>query len=193
MSSWSPTPAPHNGSNAKCGFHVRYEVKESAFGKGLYVLDDIPIGSLVWKYSPGKAGDADVNVAVYTTEAETRAHLNSLATHEDRVSWVDHVYMFEGKLNEILDDGLLFNHSEEPCTGMPPAGEQYCFESTYAIRDIKAGEQLLDDYGLYGYPPWYTAMTVEFGVARDSFVCIKEEPKRPNAAAAASVEAVALA
>ena len=68
-----------------------------------------------------------------------------------------------------------WNHSESPCTGLPPAGEGYCFESSYAIRDIKAGEELLDDYGLYSYPPWYNALCAEFGCPRD-FVVVKPTP-----------------
>ena len=70
-----------------------------------------------------------------------------------------------------------WNHSESPCTGLPPAGEGYCFESSYAIRDIKAGEELLDDYGLYEYPPWYDALCAEFGVDR-SFVDRKAAPAK---------------
>lgn len=52
---------------------------------------------------------------------------------------------------QILDDAKMWNHSETPNTGLPPAGDAlgYCFESSYAIRDIKSGEELLDDYGIY--------------------------------------------
>ena len=35
-------------------------------------------------------------------------------------------------------------------TGLPPPGESYCWNSTYSTRDIKEGEQLLDDYGMFG-------------------------------------------
>ena len=34
-------------------------------------------------------------------------------------------------------------------SGLAPLGDEYDFCSSYAVRDIKAGEQLLDDYGLF--------------------------------------------
>jgi hypothetical protein len=175
---WSPTPLPHTSSSVKSGFHVRYQIKPAEFGKGLYAVDDIPSGTLMWKYSPGKRDEPNVNVIVYTNEAEVRARLQEIATADERRFWIDHVYMFAGKLNEILDDGMIFNHSETPCTGVPPAGDAYCFESTYSLRDIKAGEQFLDDYGLYEYPAWYTALTQEFNCERDGWVNVKPAPTR---------------
>jgi SET domain-containing protein len=177
MSEWSPTPLPHNGSSVSAGFHVRYEVRDSTYGKGLFALHDIPNGTLLWKYAPGAKGAKDVNVISFKTEDEARARLHELPSQEARAFWMDHVYMFDGKLNEILDDGYYWNHSETPCTGLPPEGEQYCFESSYAVRDIKAGEELLDDYGLYEYPEWYNRLCAEFGVKRD-FVCVKSAPVR---------------
>jgi hypothetical protein len=118
---------------------------------------------------------AGVNVLSFTTEAEARARLKELPSQAAREFWMDHVYMFNGRLNEITDDGKMWNHSETPCTGLPPPGDEYCFESSYSIRDIAAGEELLDDYGLYEYPEWYNALCAEFGVTRE-FVCRKPVP-----------------
>jgi hypothetical protein len=143
------------------------------------------------------AARAGCNVLSFASEDEARARLRELgarggggaaevggdggdggaaaAGRAAQAFWMDHVYMFAGQLNEILDDGKMWNHSEAPCTGLPPAGEAFCFESSYAIRDIRAGEELLDDYGLYEYPPWYDALCAEFGVDR-SFVDRKAAP-----------------
>lgn len=150
-SSWSPTPPPHK--DVRAGFHVGYVVRQGAYGNGLFAAHAIPSGTLLWKYRRGARGDASANVLAVRTESEARARLQEL-TQEERVYWMDHVYMFDGVLNEILDDGKLWNHSETPCTGLPPPGEEYDFESSYAIRDIAEGEELLDDYGLYEYPEW---------------------------------------
>ena len=145
MSSWTPTPTPHGSVAA--GFHVPYEVRETAYGKGLFVTVDVPSGTLLWKCTIGPKGSPGVNVYSFKTEEEARARLAELSDSEARY-WMDHVYMFDGKLNEILDDGKLWNHSETPCTGLPPAGgADYDWESSYSVRDIKAGEELLDDYG----------------------------------------------
>ena len=132
MAEWKPTPTPHH--DVAPGFHVPYEVKECAFGKGLFATVAIPAGTLLWKHKPGS------NVLSFATEAEARARLQQLPEAE-RAYWMDHVYMFDGKLNEIIDEGKLWNHSETPCTGLPPPGDEYCYESSYSIRDIAAGEE----------------------------------------------------
>ena len=36
--------------------------------------------------------------------------------------------------------------------------------NTYAKRDIAAGEELLDDYGVYDTFDWYEAICSEYGV-----------------------------
>ena len=56
----------------------------------------------------------------------------------------DHVFLVDGKVNEILDDGCMWNHSEDPNTY---SGFQGDWDSSYARRDIQIGEELLDDYG----------------------------------------------
>jgi len=123
-------------------------VRESQFGKGLFATAFIPKGTLIWKYVSGPQGTPGANVYSYKTEEEARARLAQLSP-EAAAFWMDHVYQFDGKLNEIIDDGGLWNHSETPNTGLPPAGEEYDYESSYSIRDIQAGEELLDDYGIY--------------------------------------------
>lgn len=48
----------------------------------------------------------------------------------------------QGKVNEIQDDGKRWNHSEEPNTSGENVGEGMDPESSYAKRDIKAGEEV---------------------------------------------------
>ena len=145
-SGWTPTPPPHTGRSVAAGFHIPYEVQDTAYGKGLFALVDIPAGTLLWKCTTGPKGTPGVNVYSFSNEEQARARLAEL-TREEAAYWMDHVYMFDGKLNEIIDDGKLWNHSETPCTGLPPRGDEFDWESSYSIRDIKAGEELLDDYG----------------------------------------------
>jgi hypothetical protein len=148
---WAPTATPHDAST-RAGFHVGYAIKDGEFGQGLYATHFIPAGTLMWKYQSGARGAANVNVWSYTTEEEARARLAE-ATPEQAAYIMDHVYMFDGRLNEITDDGKLWNHSETPNTGLPPKGEQYCFESTYSIKDIQAGEEFLVRGGAARLPP----------------------------------------
>lgn len=163
--SWSPKALPHDDSCAP-GFHVGYEVRDCEFGKGLFATHFIPSGTLLWKYKSAPKGAPGVNVWSYTCDAEVRARLAEL-TPERQQFFMDHVYCFEGRLNEILDDGFFWNHSEAPNTGLPPCNAPgYCVESTYAVRDIQPGEQLLDDYGTYAYEEWFNKLMAEFNVDR---------------------------
>ena len=49
---------------------------------------------------------------------------------------MSHIYIYDGSINEILDDGMRWNHSESPNTGQRLED----LESSYAIRDIEDGE-----------------------------------------------------
>jgi hypothetical protein len=90
------------------GFQVAYEVRPSSLGddvgQGLFAAQFIPRGALIWKYCPGE------NVRCYPTEADVHARLNELATAADRAFFVSHVYLYDGTVNEILDDGKYWNH-----------------------------------------------------------------------------------
>ena len=163
---WKPTPLPHDDT-CRAGFHVGYRVGESKYGKGLFATHFIPKGTLLWKYRCGPPGSSGVNVWCYSNEAETRQRIGHL-TPGEATFFMDHVYAFEGKLNEILDDGKLWNHSENPNTGLPPYNtSEYDVESTYSIQDINEGDEFLDDYGTYAYEEWYNRLLLEFGCNRD--------------------------
>ena len=41
--------------------------------------------------------------------------------------------------------------------------------SSYALRDLVPGEELLDDYGSYEYPAWLTILYDEYQVDMDYF------------------------
>jgi hypothetical protein len=84
---WFPTPTPHAGTAVHAGFHIPYEVKDTAYGKGLFVTVDIPAGTLLWKCQTGKQGDANINVLSFTTEAEARSRLAQL-TPEEASYWM---------------------------------------------------------------------------------------------------------
>jgi uncharacterized protein len=129
------------------GFQIAYEVKESPYGLGIFSKQFIPKGTLIWKYK------RDTNVVSYRTVDEVRARLGQLSK-EGQNFFMSHVYLYDGYMNEILDDGRMWNHSEAPNTGQSIDDVQ----SSYAIRDIQDGEELLDDYGVYEYPDWFVEL-----------------------------------
>lgn len=150
---------------ARPGFQIEYELRESpGRGLGIFTKQFILKDTLIWKFQLG------ANIRVFAGEEQARAHLESLARDEG-IDWLTHVYAFNGYLNEILDDGKMWNHSESPNTSSGVNGD---WDSTYANRDIEAGEELLDDYGEYEYPGWFIDLCKEFGVSQDFFIVKKE-------------------
>lgn len=162
------------------GFNVQYEVKECDYGLGLFAKQFIPRGSLIWKWRPG------VNVNAYSNIQEIQERLSAM-NKEEQDFFMGHVYLFDSYMNEILDDGCYWNHSETPNTGVAPFSELQSAEnctdqidwcSTYAIRDIQPGEQLLEDYGMWEYPQYFLDLAKEYSVPQD-FI-IKKDFMKPG-------------
>jgi SET domain-containing protein len=95
------------------GFNVKYEIKSSTYGgKGIFAKESIPKNSLIWKHCLHR------NVKIFDKKS-AYIKLHSLPLYDEKFEWISHVYMFEGVLIEILDDGKYWNHSEDPntCSG----------------------------------------------------------------------------
>ena len=149
---------------------IEYEVRESSpeLGLGLFTKQFIPKGGLIWKYERG------VNVLSYGSSDEVKDRLNQMSSDE-QYFFMSHIYIFDGCVNEILDDAKMWNHSENPNTGYGVSGD---WNSSYAIRDIEPGEELLDDYGIYEYPSWFLELAKEYGVPQDFIT--KKDSKKPG-------------
>merc|ERR1712083_606075 len=130
-----------NDMDETAGFQVKHEVRKTSLGRGVFVLEPVKQGSLIWRYRK------DENVICFRGKEETLAHLEKLSSYEDRRYFLEHSYHDGGLLNHILDDGKLVNHSETPNAG---AGSEPF--SSHALRDIEKGEELREDYSTYEYP-----------------------------------------
>ena len=152
---------------------VPYEVRDATFGKGLFTPERIPAGTCIWDRSAASlkvfpACEADKHVAKLD-----RGALRTLLE-----------YAYFGADGELIDlsgdDGRFFNHSgsryqrnvalgsvllEAAETNGSPPPEGVDPGSTYALRDIAAEEELLDDYNTYhDEPQWYLDLLAEHGV-----------------------------
>ncbi|KAJ1618931.1 hypothetical protein T492DRAFT_848946 [Pavlovales sp. CCMP2436] len=125
---------------------VEYDLKESTIaGLGLFAKARIPKGTLLWKYS-------EKSVRIFSSAEE-------------------HVYCWEGKVCEILNDGRFWNHSKQPNTGSLPEDEA----SSWSLRDIEAGEEFLDDYSQHDMLDWFEAICKEHAVSSSSKVGVDFE------------------
>eukprot|EP00747_Dinoflagellata_sp_TGD_P174194 gnl/TRDRNA2_/TRDRNA2_214106_c0_seq1.p1 gnl/TRDRNA2_/TRDRNA2_214106_c0~~gnl/TRDRNA2_/TRDRNA2_214106_c0_seq1.p1 ORF type:complete len:224 (-),score=35.54 gnl/TRDRNA2_/TRDRNA2_214106_c0_seq1:186-857(-) len=139
---------------------VPYEVRESPHGHGLFVTASVKSGELVWKFS-----EADASLF---TEAQARAFL---CDHPERVKQIlEYGYWTPGADSHLidlsLDDGRFFNHSSSQSNvALGSVVGASDIHSTYALRDIAADEELLDDYNTYGKEPeWYDKLLASNGI-----------------------------
>lgn len=140
---------------------IPYKIRSSPIaGSGIFATAPIKRGERVWRYEVG------VSVTEHADEASLRARLKSLNATEAR-ELLEHVYTWKGVVIEILDDAKIWNHAADHNTGNHPdeASGQGDGVSSYARRDIKAGEELTDDYATFEEIPWYEALCVEYSAS----------------------------
>lgn len=133
-----------------------YELRPSPIaGHGIFATAPIARGTRVWRY--------DVGVSVLEhDEASLRSRLESLSVEGIR-DLLEHVYTWEGKAIEILDDAKVWNHDAQHNTGNHPdeASGMGDGVSSYARRDIEAGEEMTDDYATFEELPWFESLCLE--------------------------------
>ena len=101
------------------------------------------------------------NIRAFKTDSQTRKYLATLESNKLRKNFLDHAYHSGGYLNQILDDGDCFNHSDQPTTQTQFPGKKDQL-SSFALRDLKRGEELCEHYGEYGHPEWLMKLCKEF-------------------------------
>ena len=136
---------------------IKYEIKPSQFGKGLFTTQHITSGACVWKYTP------NVNVIEYN-ETQCKTHLDSLQSKSEAKDFLDLTYGRFDKLCFITDDGRYINHSETPnCKTKMETGH------TYAIKDIYIGEELFEDYTSFDHPFYLYHLLEKYQCAPDYY------------------------
>jgi hypothetical protein len=122
--------------------NINYEIRENKYGKGIYLLENIKAGTCVWTY---KLND---NVFEYD-EQQTISYLQSLPSLHLQQRFLDLSFGKGNVLCLITDDGRYVNHSENPnCKTDLISG------NCYAIRDIKKGDEILENYSSFTHPPF---------------------------------------
>jgi len=121
---------------------VAVEIRDSGIhGKGVFVTEDVKKGQMLWKYTP----ESCKTMSLEELESLTPEKIDE----EEMKNILWHGYLNEETNTWILpQDGSQFtNHSDNPNSG------NYEFdhgvledEMCYALRDIKAGEELVEDY-----------------------------------------------
>lgn len=161
-------------------FFVPLEIKTSPLGgNGLFALQDIPKGTKYWAF---KAKEGEEAVALKNTvgaplEAEkgnavlVEADMEKLSDDEARsIFWKGYAHE-PAQVWIKLEDGAQFtNHSTQPNSGgdwLDEPSEEFAI----TIRDIKAGEEICDDYGTFHGEkvPWIAKLMEKLSPDRYAF------------------------
>eukprot|EP00744_Colponema_vietnamica_P002951 GILI01004575.1.p1 GENE.GILI01004575.1~~GILI01004575.1.p1 ORF type:complete len:148 (-),score=26.98 GILI01004575.1:175-618(-) len=123
-----------------------YEIKESpGKGLGIFTREFIPQGAIIWEYEKDREleiQDEDLNSFV---EEMSEA---------DRYEVLSHGFCWGTRFNSLSNSDMRFmNHSRTP-NSLFNETTNGC---SIAIRDIQAGEELTENYGLYQAPPNYSS------------------------------------
>jgi uncharacterized protein len=146
-------PRPRRAVGLLTPCEVRWISPEKGFG--IFAQAFISQGSLLWRY-------VTESVREFSPHQFLR-HLESLPSHDDKLSLLTTAYGWGGKLVVPLDDSIFWNHSRNRnCItgGGASAGD------TFALCDILPGEELLDNYLDYEQPHWLIALHAKYKVDR---------------------------
>ncbi|MCR4327894.1 MAG: SET domain-containing protein [Patescibacteria group bacterium] len=108
--------------------------KSTIHGTGLFAEEDIPIGTVIWKYFP----DLDLALSIQEVEKLPVVAQNYIYKH----AWLSK------KLNKYIlsfDNDRFANHSEECNVGEKPTDVED-EPSAVALRNIKKGEEITFNY-----------------------------------------------
>lgn len=117
---------------------VKTQIKESNIhGLGLFADQFIPKGTEIWKFTPG--------FDLKFTREQILSFSETVQIYIYKHSWrskKSKLYCFSS------DDGKYFNHSENPNV-LSEYRDNEEEVVTVSIKDIQAGEEILDDYNSF--------------------------------------------
>ena len=125
---------------------IEYEIKNDNYGgKTLYSKQFIKKGDIIWSINKSKS--------IIIPPNALKPYINSLC-QQTLLKCLKYGYFDnDGYFIDVtLDDGRFFNHSSNN-------NIEFKDNNSYAIRDIYKGEELLDNYNMYGKEPeWYVSL-----------------------------------
>lgn len=131
---------------------VKTIVKSSPIaGVGLFADQDINEGEIVWQYTP--------ETCIIFTEPQFQSLLNSYHKTERQLIQYYLTYSYYQKsMNGLifcLDNSRFVNHADTPNLGAPSSSSTLApGKHSIALRSIKKGEELTENYGSYDNSEW---------------------------------------
>ncbi len=142
-------------------------------GKGLFARVDIPVNTVIWRFQ-APAGDKNwENLGDGENQHYCMEEVLMMETDPTRLStllWGSYMHDPSGRLIELRDGDQYTNHSDNPnCGG--DWSKNPADEFSITIRDVKAGDEITDDYGVFrdNETPWLAALFQKYTPERHAF------------------------
>jgi hypothetical protein len=161
---------------------VKIGSSETSGGRGLFATAAIAKGDVIWRFQ----GDGEILTGLTGEAAQNRiwtfAELQALEQdHPERLKeilWGGFLSEPTGVYLEPVDGGQFTNHSNDPnCGG--GWGTTPVEDFSIAVRDIAAGDEILEDYGVYRdmEQPWLKDLLVRHCPERATFEAERVQSK----------------
>lgn len=129
------------------------EVKPSPIhGLGLFAMEDIPRGAVYWAWHSPDGFLPVLNIEVGSNQVYTESELHAIEDEETLKGVLHGGFYIEGADVFVeLKDGSQFTNHAEDCNSQvvfDPSGD-YRRMTYIAKKDIRAGEEITDNYGNY--------------------------------------------
>ncbi len=132
---------------------VKYSIENTGpKGLGVVAQEDIPKGTLVWSRDNAK-------YTAFSNEKEFIDYLEKQSIEEQKKILM-YAYAFQNIVWLLHDDSHYVNHSADDFNMAALNPEE---DRLYATRDIKKGEEIVEDYGKFQQIPWLEKVTQERG------------------------------
>lgn len=131
---------------------VKYSIQNTGpKGLGVVAEEDIPKGTAIWSLEKAK-------VNAFSNEKEFTDFLDKQSP-EEQLDTLKFAYCCSDKVYLLQDDSRFINHDPEAFN----MAETHELDTLYATKDIKKGEEIAEDYGVYQKIPWFEKIALERG------------------------------
>src|SRR5215467_12320054 len=116
-------------------------------GLGVFAVTDIPEGTVWW------SADLSDTITISRGQFETFASSASSPATDALMGGIQEYSIYLAALDLMVfipDNGRYVNHSDEPNSGAAVVGTEL---RSVALRDIVAGEEIVEDYATYDHCP----------------------------------------
>lgn len=126
-------------------------------GLGLFADEDIKKDQVVWHYDPqtSMALTQDDFSLIEKTQSKEK-----ICYYLKYGCYIEHL----DSIAVCLDNGRFVNHSENPNLGPLEEDDETSWQYSIALRDIKKGEELTENYCDYDSAPWSNALFSKYEI-----------------------------